>query len=83
MRVIMLPDESTGLCRWQPIDDGEADQRRPGPSATAGTGDLHAFRQGAFPGFVQDFPRVYLVVGQPEVGPPDPASPRRRLEVVC
>ena len=74
MRVIMLPDEGNGLFWWQPIDDGEAGQRRPGPSAAAGTGDLHAFGQGEFPGFVQDFPRVCLVAGQPEVGPANPAG---------
>jgi len=83
MRVIMLPDEGNGLFRWQPIDDGEAGQRRPGPSAAAGTGDLHAFSQGAFPGFVQDFPCVRLVAGQPEVGPANPSglpgNGRRRL----
>jgi hypothetical protein len=74
MRVIMLPDEGNGLVRWQSIDDGEAGQCRPGPSAAAGTGDLHAFSQGAFPGFVQDFPCVRLVAGQPEVGPANPAG---------
>jgi hypothetical protein len=74
MRGIMLPDEGNGLFRWQPIDDGDTGQCRSGPSAAAGAGDLHAFSRGAFPGLVQDFPRVYPVGGQPEVGPAHPAG---------
>lgn len=72
--VIMLPDEGNGLFSWQPIDDGDTCQCRSGPSAAARAGDLHAFSQGAFPCLAQDFPRVYLVGGQPEVGPAHPAS---------
>ena len=70
----MLPDEGNGLIRWQSINDGEAGQRRPGPSATAGTSDLNAFSQGSFPGFVQNLARVHLVARQPEVDPANPAG---------